>query len=107
MANAIGNGNMSAGVDLAVEAAGAVERFKAELSSIATQTLLSLKFAALSLPKMPHQILGSDRMDQKSLDADLMRWLIQRELDTRKAGELGYSWDAMYLAMAIPEEFLS
>ena len=100
------NDNIRVGVDLAVEAAGAVEQFKTELSSIATQTLLTLEFAVSNLPRMPHQILGSDRMDQKSLDADLMRWLVQSELDTRNAGTLEYSWGEMYTAMAIPEEFL-
>jgi len=85
----------------------AIARFKSELSDITTQTLLNLEFAVSSLPKMPHQILGSDRMDQKSIDADLMRWLIQGELYGRKAGNLGYSWDKMYLAMSIPKEFLN
>ena len=106
MAQSIGSGSMTAGVELAVEAAGAAERFKIELSNVATPTLLSLEFAASSLFKMPHKILGSDLMWQKALDADLLRWLIQRELDTRKAGELGYSWSEMYLAMSIPKEFL-
>jgi len=106
MAKQIGNGNMSAGVDKAVEAAGAVDRFKAALPSVGTETLRSIEFAVKHLPKMPHQILGSDRMDQKALDADLMRWLLQRELDSRKDGELPYSWGEMYLAMGIPKEFL-
>lgn len=106
MAKQIGNGNMSAGVDLAVKAAGAVDRFHTLLQTQTTEILKSIDFAVSSLPQMPHHILGSDRVEQKVLDADLMRWTMQRELDRRKAGELPYSWGEMYLALGIPKEFL-
>jgi hypothetical protein len=100
------DGNMNEGIDKAVEAASASDRFKQKIATIPVEQLRSVQFAVESLPEMPHQILGSDLIEQKAIDANLIRWLIQRELDTRKAGELPYSYGEMYLAMGIPKEFL-
>jgi hypothetical protein len=107
MASQIGGGNASAGIDKSIEASQALSRFKQKLRSVDTETLKTLEFAIASLPEMPHQILGSDLVDQKAIDADVLRWTIQRGLDSRKAGELPYTWEEMYLAMKIPKEFLS
>lgn len=87
-------------------ASNSFENFKTKVTLQSTETLKSLEFAVQSLPEMAHQQLGSNRTDQKAIDADALRWLIQRELDARKAGELLYSWGEMYLAMGIPKEFL-
>jgi len=106
MAKTIGGGNISAGVDLAIEATGAVERFKDKIKDVPTEQLRSLVFAVESLPQMPHHVLGTQSTKQKALDASLVRWLVQLELDSRKAGEISHSWTAMYLAMGIPKEFL-
>jgi len=106
MAKVIGGGNISAGVDLAIEAAGAVERFNDKIKDVPTEQLKSLGFAVESLPQMPHHVLGTQSTKQKALDASLLRWLIQMELDRRNAGEISHSWTAMYMAMGIPKEFL-
>ena len=107
MAKAIGNGNASAGIDKAIEASQAITNFKQSIRSVNTELLKTLDFAVENLKKMPHQILESDRLDQKALDADVLRWTVPRELDSRSAGELPYSWGEMYFAMGIPKEFLS
>jgi hypothetical protein len=105
-AKEIGGGNMSAGIDKSVNAAIAISSFKEALKKEPTEHLKSINFAIASFPKMPHQILGGNRIDQAAIDADLCRWLIQRELDSRKGGELPYSLPELYLALSIPKEFL-
>jgi hypothetical protein len=59
------------------------------------------------LPFMPHHQLPYSNMRQKSIDCDLLRWYIQRELDSRKAGEIAYSWEEMYFSVGIPKKFLA
>ena len=106
MAKEIGGGNISAGVDLAIEAAVAVERFNCKIKDVPTEQLRSLKFAVESLPQMPHHVLGTQSTKQKALDASLVRWLIQLELDRRNAGEISHGLNVMYAEMGIPQEFL-
>lgn len=82
------------------------ESFKTSLEWTAIDQLKSIDFAVKNLSKMIHQQLGSNSALHRSMDADTLRWLIQRELDRRKAGELPYAWSQMYNAMGIPKEFL-
>jgi len=78
----------------------ACERIK----KAATPLLKSLEFAIELIEYMPHIAAGRRNVAQRQLDASLLRWLIQRELDRRQAGELPYSWQAYSDAIGIPEE---
>jgi hypothetical protein len=93
-------------MQLAQLASHSYENLKTQLQLVLVDDLKSLDFALMSLPRMIHQKLNSDSMQHKSMDADTLRWLIQRELDKRQAGELPYTWTQMYKAMGIPKEFL-
>jgi hypothetical protein len=79
---------------------------KKNLASVPTETLISLEFFASVLPSMPHYMLNNCSMAQKSIDADTLRWHIQLEMDSRKAGKLPYTFGEMYLKVGIPKEFL-
>ena len=78
---------------------------KKNLASVPTETLISLEFFASVIPSMPHYMLNGS-MKQKSIDADTLRWHIQLEMDSRKAGDLPYTYGEMYLKVGIPKEFL-
>jgi len=92
MAKIIGKGNMSAGVDMAIEAVGGVIAvFQESLKTIETARLKSLSFAIESLPR---HILGNiDRPGQKAIRlvvAETLFWLIEKELNCRGEGDLPY-----------------
>ena len=95
MAKIIGKGNMSAGVDMAIEAVGGVIAvFQESLKTIETARLKSLSFAIESLPLMLRHILGNiDRPGQKAIDIELAETLfslIEKELNCRGEGDLPY-----------------
>jgi len=79
---------------------------KKNLVSVPTETLINLEFFASVLPSIPHYMLNDCSMKQKSIDADTLRWHIQLEMDSRKAGELPYTYGEMYLKVGIPKAFL-
>ena len=81
--------------------------FKKYLKTIEESRLESLEFAIESFPKMPNQVLGSNRMDRKYIDANLVVWLIQQELDRRQADGLPYSHEDLYSALKIPDGFIT
>lgn len=91
-----------------------VETIKKKIVSTSTEVLFSLKFFVETFPSVGHQTLPYRTMDQSAMDADLLRFLIQRELDDRRkkdgapinSYELPYSWGEMYLSVKIPKEFL-
>ena len=83
----------------------AVLEFKNFLKEVETETLKTLDFIVQKFPISPTPA-DCKTKEQESIEVDTMRWLVQRELDSRKAGELPYSWGEMYLALNIPKEFL-
>ena len=84
-----------------------MELIKANLPTVPTETLKALEFYQSILPQMPHYQIAGASIEQKSIDADTLRLIIQLELDSRQAGELPYAWDEMYLSVGIPKEFLN
>lgn len=91
-----------------------VENTKKKIASASTEVLFSLKFFVETFPSVGHQTLPYRTMNQSAIDADLLRFLIQCELDDRRkkdgapinSYELPYSWGEMYSAVKIPKEFL-
>jgi len=77
---------------------------KERIQKAATTRLKSLEFAVELIEYMPHIAAGRRNLPQRQLDASLLRWLIQRELDRRHEGELPYSWQQYSDAIGIPEE---
>ena len=82
----------------------ATDRFRNSLKTVPTERLRSLEFALESLAQMPHHLVVVRNRVQwglKALDASLIRWAIERELDKRKGDPLEYSWDGMQSAMGL------
>lgn len=68
--------------------------------------LTSIDFFVETLPSVGHHLLPDCTKKQRSIDADLLFWQIQRELDRRQAGEIQYSRSKAYLAVGIDKKFL-
>lgn len=79
---------------------------KKYLKTLDVKALMSLDTFVQLLPRMPHFQLPDCKMVHKSMEADTLHLFIQLELDSRKAGELPYTYGEMYLKVGIPKEFL-
>jgi len=87
-------------------ASEAVDSFCESLKQVKTDQLNQLAFAVGAMVKMPHHIWGSDRMDQKTIEARIVRFLIQDELERRgEGGWLPYDWEEMFNAMGVKGDY--
>lgn len=78
----------------------------AKIAQTATEQLNSIEFFVETLPTVGHHLLPHCTEQQRAIDADLLLWQIQRELDRRQAGEIQYSRSKIYLAVGIDKYFL-
>jgi hypothetical protein len=96
---------MSAGVERSIEASEAIEKFYDSLKRQDISTLKGLDFAVNAMRRMPHHILGGHNMNQKTIEARLIRLFIQAELERRGEAFLSYGWEDMFNAMGVKDAY--